>query len=125
MPPDRLLADLTFDEAASLTAGTDRWRTPLVERLGIPAVRRRTARSRSRGDRYTGGPTSTCFPTGRALAATWDVELIGRVGVALGEAVRAKGSHVLLALTVNLHRTPLGGRHFECFAYVRGVQSEA
>lgn len=132
---DGLLADLTIEEAASLTAGIDLWRTPPVARLGIPSVKMTDGPIGARGDRYTGGPTSTCFPNGSALAATWDVELIGRVGVALGEAARAKGSHVLLAPTVNLHRTPLGGRHFECFsedpfltarmavAYVRGVQS--
>ena len=60
------------------------------------------------------------------------VERLGRLLAA--EAVR-KGVHVFLAPTVNLHRSPYGGRHFECFsedplltgligaAYVRGVQS--
>ena len=57
-----------------------------------------------------------------------------RVGAALAEETRAKGAQVLLGPTVNLQRTPLGGRHFECFsedpsltalvagAYVRGLQ---
>lgn len=68
------------------------------------------------------------------MAATWDVELIRRVGRLLAQESRRKGVHVLLAPTVNLHRSPLGGRHFECFsedphltgevaaAYVEGVQ---
>ena len=50
----------------------------------------------------------------------------------LGRETRAKGAEVLLAPTVNLHRTPIGGRNFECMsedpyltariavAYVRG-----
>src|SRR5207342_1254320 len=54
--------------------------------------------------------------------------------VAAGEA-RRKGVHVILGPTINLHRSPLGGRNFEAFsedplltgalaaAYVRGVQS--
>ena len=74
------------------------------------------------------------FPCGAALGATWDVELVARVGAALAEETRAKGAHVLLGPTVNLQRTPLGGRHFECFsedpvltaelavAYVEGLQ---
>ena len=70
------------------------------------------------------------------MAATWDEELLGRIGAALaGEAVR-KGVDVVLGPTINLHRSPLGGRHFECFcedpllsgrlatAYVRGVQEQ-
>ena len=62
-------------------------------------------------------------------------ELVERVGAALGAETLAKGAHVLLGPTVNLHRSPLGGRHFECLsedpiltallaaAYVTGLQS--
>jgi beta-glucosidase len=54
----------------------------------------------------------------------------------LGREARAKGASVLLAPTVNLHRTPIGGRNFECLSedphlsartavgYVKGVQSQ-
>ena len=77
---------------------------------------------------------SACFPSGTALGATWDPELVGRVGAALAREVRDKGAQVLLAPTVNIHRHPLAGRSFECYsedphlsarmavAYVRGVQ---
>src|SRR4051794_7204666 len=70
------------------------------------------------------------------MAATWDEELLARIGRLLaGEAVR-KGVDVVLGPTINLHRSPLCGRHFECMsedplltgrlatAYVRGVQGE-
>ena len=89
-----------------------------------------------RGQRFAGGPPSVSFPCGAALGATWDVELVARVGSALAEEARAKGAHVVLGPTVNLQRTPLGGRHFECFsedpmlsaelavAYVEGLQGE-
>jgi beta-glucosidase len=71
-----------------------------------------------------------------ALAATWNPGLVQRVGVALGEETKAKGAHILLAPTVNIHRSPLAGRHFECYsedpyltarmatAYISGVQSQ-
>jgi beta-glucosidase len=74
------------------------------------------------------------FPCGAALGATWDVDLVERVAAALATETRAKGAQVLLGPTINLQRTPLGGRHFECFsedphltaslasAYVRGLQ---
>ncbi|GAA3440398.1 glycoside hydrolase family 3 protein [Kutzneria kofuensis] len=74
------------------------------------------------------------LPSPTALAACWDPELARSVGRLLAQEARRKGVHVLLAPTVNLHRTPLGGRHFECYSedplltglvgagYVRGVQ---
>src|SRR5690606_10508727 len=73
-------------------------------------------------------------PSPTAIAATWDTALVRRAGNLLAQEARRKGVHVLLAPTVNMHRSPLGGRHFECFsedpyltgavgaAYVRGVQ---
>ena len=91
--------------------------------------------SRVRGTTWT-GPASASFPCGTALGATWDPELVEQVGRALGREARSKSAHVVLAPTVNLHRTPIGGRNFECFsedpvltsrlgtAYIRGLQRE-
>jgi beta-glucosidase len=78
---------------------------------------------------------SACLPSPSALGATWDPDLVYRVAAALGAEARSKGVDILLAPTVNLMRTPLGGRGFEFFAedpvltaglasaYIRGVQS--
>jgi beta-glucosidase len=129
------MEDLTLDEKAALAAGTDLWHTLGIERAGVPVVKMTDGPVGARGAEYAGGPPSTCFPCGTALAATWDRDLVRRVGAALGEEARAKGAHVLLAPTVNIHRTPLAGRSFECFsedpyltarlavAYIEGVQS--
>ncbi len=80
--------------------------------------------------------TGACFPVGTALAATWNPDLVEQVGIALGEEAQSKGAHILLAPTVNIHRSPLAGRNFECFsedpyltgrmgvAYIKGVQSQ-
>jgi len=74
-------------------------------------------------------------PGPSAIAATWDVELVEEIGVALGTECNDRKVDVLLAPTVNLHRSPRGGRHFEsysedpllssqiCVAYIQGVQS--
>jgi beta-glucosidase len=120
------------DELVRPLSGADWWN---VDASGdVPAFRVSDGPSGVRGQRFAGGPPSVSFPCGAALGATWDVELVARVGAALAEEARAKGAHVVLGPTVNLQRTPLGGRHFECFsedprlsaelavAYVEGLQ---
>ena len=133
---DELLAELTLEEKVALTAGEDMWHTPPVDRVGIPRFKMTDGPVGARGANNTGGPPSAAFPCGTALAATWDVDLVSRVAVELGAETVAKGAHVLLAPTTNLHRHPLAGRNFECYsedphlaarmsvAYVRGVQSQ-
>src|SRR5260370_39206409 len=59
---------------------------------------------------------STSLPCPSALGATWDVALVRELAAALGVEARSKGIAVLLGPTINLMRTPLGGRGFECFA---------
>ena len=132
---ESLLAQLTLDEKASLTAGADLWHT---RRSRAWAFRRSCSRdgpSGARGTSLAEGPSSASFPCGTALAATWNPELVERVGAAIAEDARTKGANVLLGPTMNLHRTPLGGRNFECYsedphlsartavAFIRGVQS--
>ena len=118
----------------SLLAGDDNWHT-----RELPGRAARCACSDGpagvRGTRWN-GPPSASFPCGTALGATFDPELVEEIGRALGREARSKSAHVLLAPTVNLHRTPIGGRNFECMsedpiltariatAYVRGVQSQ-
>ena len=89
-----------------------------------------------RGELWDEREPSANVPSPTALAATWDVARVERLGRLLAFEARRKGVDVLLAPTVNLHRTPLGGRVFECFsedplltgrigaAYVRGLQAE-
>jgi beta-glucosidase len=132
---DSLIDRASVEELVALVAGTDFWHTAAIERLGIPAMRVSDGPVGARGTRFD-GEASICAPCSTLLAATWDVELVERVGELLGRETKAKGASVLLAPTVNLHRTPVGGRNFECMsedpyltartavAYVRGLQSE-
>lgn len=131
---DDLLARLTLDEAAALTAGSDSWHTTPVERLGIGRLKVTDGPTGARGD-LVSGERAACFPVGVALGATWDPLLLEEVGTALAVETKDKGAHVLLGPTINLQRTPLGGRSFECYsedpwltgvlatAWVRGLQA--
>ena len=133
--PEELVEQLTLAEQVSLLAGVDFWHTAGVDRLGIPALRVSDGPVGARGTRFD-GPASLDVPCSTALAATWDPDLVERIGQVLGRETKAKGAGVLLAPTVNLHRTPTGGRNFECMSedpyltsriaveYVRGLQSE-
>ena len=133
---EKLVAELTLDEKAALTAGADMWQTAAVSRLGIPPVRVTDGPNGARGSVMgSSGPASVCIPCGSALGATWDAGLVEEVGALLGDEARSKGARVLLAPTVNMHRSPLAGRNFECYSedpflagtlasgFVRGVQA--
>jgi beta-glucosidase len=126
---------MTLEEKISMLAGADLWHTVPVERLGIPTMKVTDGPIGARGASFSAGPTSACFPAGVALAATWNPDLVERVGKALAEEVQSKGANILLAPTVNMHRSPLAGRNFECYsedpfltarlavAYINGLQS--
>ena len=133
---ETLLTKMTLEEKVSLFAGADLWHTTPIKRLGIPAIKVTDGPNGARGSQITGGLASASFPVGIAMAATWNVNLIERIGMALGEETKTKGAHILLAPTVNIHRSPLNGRNFECYsedpylssrlaiAYIKGVQSQ-
>jgi beta-glucosidase len=130
--------ELTLDEKAALTAGDDLWSTVGIDRLSIPKVRVTDGPNGARGASLPGETdiTAVCVPCGAALGATWDTDLIERVGALLGLETRRRACRVLLAPTVNIHRSPLAGRNFECYsedplhsgalaaAFVRGAQSQ-
>ncbi|MBO3746139.1 glycoside hydrolase family 3 protein [Streptosporangiaceae bacterium NEAU-GS5] len=131
---DDLLAKLDLDTKTALMAGHDTWTLPAIPDIGLASLVMSDGPIGVRGTRWRGADPSTALPSPTAMAATWDAELIRRAGNLLAQEARSKGVHVLLAPTVNLHRSPLGGRHFECFsedplltgvigaAYVTGVQ---
>lgn len=132
---DSLLDEMTLDEQVSLLSGADFWHTAPIERLDVPSAKVTDGPNGARGGIFKDGPSTACFPVGISLASTWSPTLVQQAGAALGQEAKQKGAHGLLAPTVNLHRTVLNGRNFECYsedpwltseiaiAYVRGVQS--
>src|SRR5881275_809569 len=132
-----VLAAMTLAEKCRLVGGATSWRTHAIARLGIPAVKMSDGPNGVRGENAGNDRTpSVVIPVGIAQGATWDADLVGRLGDLLGREARRKAAHVVLAPAVNLHRTPIGGRTFEYFsedpeltaalavAPVRGVQSQ-
>ncbi|WP_261302059.1 glycoside hydrolase family 3 C-terminal domain-containing protein [Paenibacillus andongensis] len=140
----QLLAQMTLEEKASLCSGLNFWRTKPIERLGIPSImmtdgphglRKQQGGS---GDHLGIGDSvpSTCFPSGAGLAASWDRDLIEKVGIALGEECQAEDVAIILGPALNIKRSPLCGRNFEYFSedpylsaemaasHIRGVQSQ-
>ena len=80
-----LVASLTLDEKASITAGADLWTTVPIERVGIPAWQVTDGPNGARGAALTGTSTSACVPCGSGLGSTWDVGLIEEVGALIGQ----------------------------------------
>ena len=128
------VAALSLEQKVRLLTGADFWSLHAEPAAGLRRLVVSDGPAGVRGERWDERDTSANVPSPTALAATWDEELVEQVGRLLASEARRKGVDVLLAPTVNLHRTPYGGRHFECFsedplltarigvAYVRGVQ---
>jgi beta-glucosidase len=126
------LSGLELEEKVRLLTGADFW--ALHELPGLRRLVTSDGPAGVRGERWDEREPSANVPSPTALAATWDEARIERLGALLAAECRRKGVDVLLAPTVNLHRSPYGGRHFECFsedpllttrigiAYVNGLQ---
>jgi beta-glucosidase len=135
-PTERaLLAALSVPDKVRLLTGAANWRTHGAPAIGLRPMIVSDGPSGVRGVTKDERHPSTCLPCPSATGATWDTELLAELAAALGAEARGKGVDVLLAPTINLMRTPLGGRGFECFsedpvltarmaaAFITGLQS--
>ncbi|MFI7544920.1 beta-glucosidase [Actinoplanes sp. NPDC049599] len=113
---DDLLARLTLEQKVSLLGGQDFWSLPAIPEIGLRSLVMSDGPIGVRGTGWAPEDPSIALPSPTALAATWDPELARTAGHLLGQESRRKGVHLLLGPTVNLQRTPLGGRHFECYS---------
>jgi beta-glucosidase len=128
------VARLSVEQKIRLLSGADFWALYSEPDAGLRRVVLSDGPAGVRGETWDERDTSANVPSPTALAATWDCARVEGIGALLAHEARRKGVDVLLAPTVNLHRSPYGGRHFECFsedplltarigvAYVHGLQ---
>ena len=141
-----LLKQMTLEEKATMLSGSGWMESAPIERLSIPAIKMADGPMGVRSWIGSSALTSssanpmkvetTSFPSGIAMASTWDTALVQREGHAIGQEVKALGRDMILGPTVNINRVPLWGRNFEGYgedpylagqlavAYVHGVQGE-
>ncbi|MFC1409899.1 beta-glucosidase [Streptacidiphilus sp. N1-12] len=110
------LGKLDLAAKVALLAGADMWSLPANEDIGLGRMVMSDGPAGVRGEHWTPDDPSIAIPSPTALAATWDTALARRLGALLAQEARRKGAHVVLAPTVNLHRSPRGGRHFEAYS---------
>ena len=132
---DLLLEKLDLAQKVRLLTGESNWRTHAEPAIGLRPLGFSDGPAGVRGDAWDERDTSLVLPSPTAVGAAWDDELATALGALLAAEARRKSIDVLLAPTLNLHRSPLGGRHFECFsedplltgrtgaALIRGIQS--
>lgn len=138
---DKILAEMSLEEKASLCSGEGFWHTKPIERLDIQKIMMSDGphglrKVNEERDCVTDESIeAVCFPTASALACSFDRNLIEKLGKALGDECQAEGVAVILGPGANIKRSPLCGRNFEYFsedpylstemasAYIKGVQS--
>ena len=128
---DSILSQMTQEEKIELMGGINDFYTRPIPRLGILAL---TMSDGPMGVHDYG--LTTAYPAGIGLAASWDVDLARRVGMAMGKDARARGVHFILAPGMNIYRAPMNGRNFEYFgedpflagriavSVIKGIQGE-
>lgn len=129
-----LIGRLDLDEKVQLLTGRDFWTTWPIEKIGLRRMLVSDGPSGVRGEVWDERSPSLNLPSATALSSSWDRSIAKRYGAAAAVEARRKDVDVVLGPTINLHRSPLGGRHFEGFsedpvltadlaaAYVSGVQ---
>src|ERR1700674_6010 len=107
-----LLGRLTLQEKVAMLSGADWMQSVPNQRLGVPSIKMADGPT---GIRSWAGPssetkaevaekkvTTTAFPAGVAMAATWDTELLQSEGRAIGQELKALGRDMILGPTVNI-----------------------
>ena len=130
-----LVRSLSIEERAALTSGIDSWHAGGVDSIGLGPMLTLDGPNGVRGMTFPRGSSATCTPCGTGLGATWDVGLVAEVAARIGAEAKRAGVHYMLGPVLNMVRSPLGGRVFECYsedpvlasqmgaAYVLGMQT--
>lgn len=111
-----LLERMTLEQKVLLLTGRDFWTTWPLPEIGLRPLVLSDGPAGVRGELWDERDPSLNLPSGTALASSWDPTIARRYGNVVAVEARRKGVDVVLGPTINLHRSPLGGRHFECFS---------
>lgn len=131
-----LVAKLTLAEKVRVVSGETMWKTYAIPSIGLRSMTLSDGPTGVRGPIWDERHPSLTLPSATCAAATWDRGVLGKIGHISASEARSKGVDVVLGPTINLHRSPLGGRHFEAYsedpyltgelavAYINGVQEQ-
>lgn len=140
----QLIKKMTLNEKVGLLHANSKFYVSGIKRLGIPewslsdgphGVRAEINRDNWKYAGWT-NDSSTCFPPGTAMAATWNLDLTSMRGHVLGEEARFRKKDILLGPGINIIRSPLCGRNFEylsedpylisqlAVSYIRALQTK-
>ncbi|KAH7168187.1 beta-glucosidase-like protein [Fusarium sp. MPI-SDFR-AT-0072] len=131
-----LVDRMSLTEKVAFLAGEDWWRTVALPRLNIPSVKVTDGPNGARGQSFFKMTPAVVLPNATALAATFSPTLPAEAARLLAAETKARSSVCLLAPTINICRSPLGGRAFESFSedptlsgiiaadYVKALQDE-
>ena len=123
-------------EGAELTGGLNGWSTSASPNLGVEEMVLLDGPMGIVSKAMDERDTALLMPSGTALAATWNPELITEIGELIGQQGIERGVSAILGPNLNMPRSPLTGRGFEMFsedpfltgilgaAWVDGVQSQ-
>lgn len=111
-----LTAKLSLEQKVAVLTGRDFWNTVAIDEIGLRNMLLSDGPAGVRGEFWDERDNSLNLPSGSALGSTWSTEMAREYGVILGAEAARKGVDVVLGPTINLHRSPLGGRHFECLS---------
>ena len=109
----KLAAKLTLEEKIELISGADIWHTAANPRIGLRQMLLSDGPSGVRGEFDDERDNSLNLPSGTSLGSSWSRELVAEYGKHLAMEAARKGVDVVLGPTINIQRSPLGGRHFE------------
>ena len=132
---DELVRSLSIEDRARLTGGVDAWHAAGIDSIGLGEMVTLDGPNGVRTVAFPEGSSATCTPCGTGLGATWDEKLVAEIAARVGAEAKSADVHYMLAPVLNLVRSPLAGRDFECYsedpvlaarlgaAYIAGMQS--
>ncbi|WP_226346657.1 glycoside hydrolase family 3 protein [Agilicoccus flavus] len=133
---DSLVGRLDLDTKVRLLTGASMFTLHGEPSIGLAEMAFSDGPTGVRGLKFSGGGAAALLPNATLLAAHWSEDVAREVGRILAAEAMRRHIHVVLGPTINLHRTPLGGRLFEAYsedplltgrlaaAYVEGLQGE-